>query len=343
MPIALTICRVGPCLQLAERLVTKSHAISREGSAVGISFEQFLVQSQCSGKAMQRQGLIAAFEKDPAALARGLFFSQGPGRARSVLRQSLRRPRSVRAPASLTPPRPAKEACDGGEEYENVKTAVPRGSLRVGRFRVLRHVRVIFAICHIFRYLHEHQKRQRLHRHRPKKATTLEVCRTFVSSRFDNARYEALAGDGSMEITNFSVEDTPLPSQPRVGTPRHPVLSDQATRLMCRRSSQYPTPRPAELRQLLDQVRAQPAVRADRVQAAVERLQQGYYHGQSSIAAGGPGDARRRMMSCSSDYLLAATPGRTAKLRAGTNDSASHGVHPRGTVPLQGTVILPLG
>ena len=35
---------------------------------------------------------------------------------------------------------------------------------------------------------------------------------------------------------------------------------------------------------LLDQARAEPAVRGDRVQAAMERLQQGYYHTPASIA-----------------------------------------------------------
>jgi hypothetical protein len=84
-----------------------------------------------------------------------------------------------------------------------------------------------------------------------------------------------------MEITNRGVNSNPL-------TPKTPVEavtpapSAPAAPSSAAPSSSY-TPSP-ELVRLLDKVRAQPDVRPDRVQAASERLQQGYYNTSTSIA-----------------------------------------------------------
>jgi hypothetical protein len=84
-----------------------------------------------------------------------------------------------------------------------------------------------------------------------------------------------------MEITNRGVNSSPLtpktPVEAATPAPGAPPAPSSAAP-----SSTY-TPSP-EFARLLDQVRAQPGVRADRVQAASERLQQGYYDTPTSIA-----------------------------------------------------------
>jgi hypothetical protein len=93
-----------------------------------------------------------------------------------------------------------------------------------------------------------------------------------------------------MEITNRGVSNAPLTPQTPIEAAT-PVSSDSAAPSVAQPTSVY-TPSP-ELVRLLDQVRAQPAVRADRVQAALERLQQGYYHTPTSI-----GQTAEAMTNC---------------------------------------------
>ena len=84
-----------------------------------------------------------------------------------------------------------------------------------------------------------------------------------------------------MEITNRGVNNAPLTPQ----APIEPAVSGASETAAPKTAPKPSTYTPsAELVRLLDQVRAQPAIRADRVQAAVERLQQGYYHTASTIA-----------------------------------------------------------
>jgi hypothetical protein len=84
-----------------------------------------------------------------------------------------------------------------------------------------------------------------------------------------------------MEITNRGLANAPL-------TPQTPVEAATPTSGGPAAPSGTPVPSTytpsSELVRLLDQARAQPAVRADRVQAATERLQQGYYNTPTSIA-----------------------------------------------------------
>jgi hypothetical protein len=82
-----------------------------------------------------------------------------------------------------------------------------------------------------------------------------------------------------MEITNRGVSNAPL-------TPRSPIESGAGANASVSASSisgSTYTPS-AELQRLLAQVKKEPEVRADHVQAASKRLQQGYYHTPSSIA-----------------------------------------------------------
>ena len=82
-----------------------------------------------------------------------------------------------------------------------------------------------------------------------------------------------------MEITNRGVTNTPpMPQDPLESTSASGNPGAQSTTSI---SSSY-TPS-AELTRLLDQVRAEPEVRGDSVQAAAALLQQGYYNSQSSI------------------------------------------------------------
>jgi hypothetical protein len=82
-----------------------------------------------------------------------------------------------------------------------------------------------------------------------------------------------------MEITNRGIASTSVP-QPQVDAAAS-ASGDQPVPSVTPNASTY-TPS-SELVRLLDQVRAQPEVREDRVQAATERLQQGYYNSQTSI------------------------------------------------------------
>lgn len=83
-----------------------------------------------------------------------------------------------------------------------------------------------------------------------------------------------------MEITNRGVSSAPLASQTPVEAATL-TSGDSAAPSATPSGSTY-TPSP-ELVRLLDQVRAQTAVRIGRIQAAVERLQQGYYNSPASI------------------------------------------------------------
>jgi hypothetical protein len=83
-----------------------------------------------------------------------------------------------------------------------------------------------------------------------------------------------------MEITNLGVNNPPLKAQPQVAAADLSSGAQTAPNITANSSTYTPSP---ELQRLLDQVRIQPAVREDRVQAAAERLKQGFYHSQSSI------------------------------------------------------------
>ena len=83
-----------------------------------------------------------------------------------------------------------------------------------------------------------------------------------------------------MEITNRSVNNTPLTPQPPVEAGTSTSGTQPGSSSTTNSSTYTPSP---ELVRLLDQVQAQPDVRGDRVQAALERVQQGYYHNQASI------------------------------------------------------------
>jgi hypothetical protein len=77
-----------------------------------------------------------------------------------------------------------------------------------------------------------------------------------------------------MKVTNNPVTNSPVTSKP--ATPASAsASSDVPTDVVGQQSPGY-TPSP-ELVRLLDQVKAQPEVRSDRVQAALDRFQQGYY------------------------------------------------------------------
>jgi hypothetical protein len=84
-----------------------------------------------------------------------------------------------------------------------------------------------------------------------------------------------------MEITNRGVNNAPLTPQAGIEAAASASVDTTAASAAPTVSTYTPS---AELVRLLDQARAQPVVRADRVQAAIERLQQGYYHTSTSIA-----------------------------------------------------------
>jgi hypothetical protein len=83
-----------------------------------------------------------------------------------------------------------------------------------------------------------------------------------------------------MEITNYGVRNAPL--TPQAQLEQTSASGNQSAPSPTPNSSAY-TPS-AELTRLLNQVRAQPEVREDRVQAAAASLQQGTYNCQTSIA-----------------------------------------------------------
>jgi hypothetical protein len=83
-----------------------------------------------------------------------------------------------------------------------------------------------------------------------------------------------------MKITNLGVGNSQLPAQSAIGTTAAADSDEAAPKVALASSTYAPSP---EFQRLIDQARSEPAVRADRVQAAVTRLQQGYYHTSTSI------------------------------------------------------------
>jgi hypothetical protein len=83
-----------------------------------------------------------------------------------------------------------------------------------------------------------------------------------------------------MKITNLGVANTSLPSQPQVEAAGAAGGGESAETSAANAKGYTPS---SELLRLVDLVKQLPGVREDHVQAAAQRLAQGYYHTQASI------------------------------------------------------------
>ena len=82
-----------------------------------------------------------------------------------------------------------------------------------------------------------------------------------------------------MKITNLGIPNPPLASQPPVDEAAAAAGDQAAANVAAGAKGYAPSP---ELQHLIGLVRQQPEVRDALVQAAAERLQQGYYQTQAS-------------------------------------------------------------
>ena len=82
-----------------------------------------------------------------------------------------------------------------------------------------------------------------------------------------------------MQVPNLGVNNSALPSQNKVEATASPAGNASAPSAAAPSNGYLPS---SELMQLVSLARQQPEVRDDQVQAAVQRLQQGYYQTQAS-------------------------------------------------------------